>query len=587
MRALLEAGDPNGLPKRGFVLHPVDGRYYYFTAIPVGLEGEMVGVVVNGTSLDTLLPNLKTTSLADVIIYLDGGRAVASTFALAGSPDEVSAVLENLSIEPSLYEAVLRGTENTEIKNEVEVRERVYRVARGPLRVGDDYLGVFAVALPSHFIAQAGTTTRNTWTLVFAAAIAGVVFIGYLVSQRITNPLYRLVHTSQAVAEGDLNQRTGIVGSDEIGVLAGTFDKMTERLSERTQRLEETLGRMRAILSSMSDGVLLEDLEGNLISLNSAADAMLEDMAANFMLGPLRDMSMGDYDQVEGVQPSPWLLDHRRFEVGQKVISVHSSAVQTDDGEQLGTVMVMRDVTATVEAERLKDAFITHVSHELRTPLTAIKGFGELLLVSAEEALTGEQRDFLETICRNTDGLVMMINELLDFSEMEAGGRLSLQRRPVSLSSFVEDLAKEWRPQMEEKGLTFDTDISPDLPLVNADIGRLRWAVINLVRNAWQYTPAGGSVTLKLSQQDGQVVLDVIDTGIGISPEDQEKLFDRFYRVTNVTQDDVRGLGLGLYVAKAIVEAHGGSIQVASEEGSGSTFSVLLPILKGHKESTD
>jgi signal transduction histidine kinase len=111
----------------------------------------------------------------------------------------------------------------------------------------------------------------------------------------------------------------------------------------------------------------------------------------------------------------------------------------------------------------------------------------------------------------------------------------------------------------------------------------LRWAVINLVRNAWQYTPAGGSVALRLYGRNGQVVLDIADTGIGISPEDQKRLFARFYRVTNVTADDVRGLGLGLYVTKAIVEAHGGSIQVASREGGGSTFSVILPASQDHQ----
>jgi len=306
-------------------------------------------------------------------------------------------------------------------------------------------------------------------------------------------------------------------------------------------------------------------------------------MADNFALGPLRELSVEDYDQVTDLQPSPWLLERRRFQVGRKVISAHSAAVRTDDGEHLGTVIVLRDVTAEAEAERLKDAFITHVSHELRTPLTAIKGYSELLLVTAGGALDKEKLGFLETISRHTDNLVAMINELLDFSEMEAGGRLGLRRRPMLLTALVEEIAEEVRPQIQEKGLTFQVETPAELPLVEADPRRLRWAVINLVRNAWQYTPTGGSVTLRLSEHDGQVVLDVVDTGIGISPEDQKHLFSRFYRVTNVTADDVRGLGLGLYVTRAIVEAHGGSIQIVSKKGFGSTFSVILPALQDHK----
>jgi signal transduction histidine kinase len=176
-----------------------------------------------------------------------------------------------------------------------------------------------------------------------------------------------------------------------------------------------------------------------------------------------------------------------------------------------------------------------------------------------------------------------MINELLDFSEMEAGGKLGLRERPVRLTTLVEEIAEELRPQIEEKGLILQVKAPTDLPFVDTDTRRLRWAIINIVRNAWQYTPSGGSITLQLSEHDGNVVLDVTDTGIGISPEDQKHLFSRFYRVTNVTIDDVRGLGLGLYVTRAIVEAHGGSIQVFSKEGVGSTFSVILPALQNNE----
>ena len=578
VQALLDAGDPNSLPKRALAKYPADQRYTYFTAIPIGLEDEMVGVTVVGTSFDTLLPYLKITSLADVIVYLDGGRAIDTTFTIGEQEADAAALLNELSTTPALYESALYSTDST-IGENVRIRNRWYRLARAPLRVGNDTLGVFAVALPSQFIVQAGATSRNTYALIFGAAMGGVILIGYLISRRITRPLSRLVRTSQAVADGNLEQRTGIESTDEIGMLAETFDEMTGRLSERTRALEEAIGRMRAILSSIGDGVVLEDLEGKLNPLNAAAEALLEEMAENFTLGPLRELSVEGYDQGADFQPSPWLLERRRFQVGKKVISAHSAAVRTDNGEHLGTVIVLRDVTAEAEAERLKDAFITHVSHELRTPLTAIKGYSELLVVTAKDALDEEQLGFLETISRHTDNLVAMINELLDFSEMEAGGKLGLRQRPVLLTALVEEIAEELRPQISEKGLTLHVKTPAELPLVDADTSRLRWAVINIVRNAWQYTPVGGSVTLRLSEHNGKVVLDVIDTGIGIAPEDQQRLFGRFYRVTNVTADDIRGLGLGLYVTRAIVEAHGGKIEVFSREGVGSTFSMILPAL--------
>jgi signal transduction histidine kinase/HAMP domain-containing protein len=597
VQVLLESDDPDAAPRRGILFHEGEGRYYHFTAVPVESNDRVVGVVVVGTSLRTLLLRFKETSLADVTIYLDGGRAVASTFAFAEEqPVQVEALLDRLSIAPSLYNSAFTR-EDLVAGEGIDVRDRTYRLARGSLRVGSEGLGVFSVALPLDFVIQSSLTNRNSIILIFSILVVGVIFTGYVISQRITNPISRLVSTSQAVADGDLEQRTGIESTDEIGQLAETFDEMTERLAERTRALEEALGRLRAILSSIGDGVILEDLGGNLDALNTTAQALLEEMADGFELGILRDLSsssssalVGNYDQTSGDQSSPWLVDRRRFEVGEKMISAHAADVQTEDGERLGTVLVMRDVTAEVAAERLKDNFITHVSHELRTPLTAIKGYSDLLLAGAGGALEEGQRSFIETIGRNTDDLVVMVNELIDFSELEAKGRLGLVKRPTDLSELVEEVADEWRSRMEEKGLAFHVEIPVDFPPVDADARRLRWALINLVRNALQYTAPGGNVTLRLSEQDEAgwpspvVVLDVVDTGTGISAKDQEHLFTRFYRVTNMPQEDVRGLGVGLYLANAIIQAHGGEIRVASEPGVGSTFSIVLPMLQDKLE---
>jgi signal transduction histidine kinase len=171
-----------------------------------------------------------------------------------------------------------------------------------------------------------------------------------------------------------------------------------------------------------------------------------------------------------------------------------------------------------------------------------------------------------------------MINTLLDFSEMEAWDGLKLHRYPLDFSELVEEAAEPWKSEMEQKGLTFEVELPPDLPKISADTKRLSWVVVNLIRNAWQYTPEGGRVTVRLHQQDSRLVLDVEDTGTGIAEEDLTRLFSRFYRVASETH--VRGIGLGLYIAKAIVEGHGGEIRVQSEAGVGSTFTVVVPTLQ-------
>ncbi len=580
----LSGGDPNAPPKRSLGLYPANQRYYYFTALPVGLDNQVVGVVVVGTSLDTLVPYLGRTSAANVILYQDDGRAIGTTFA-PENVEDIDALLDRLSISPDSYAQIMDNLDVTSGEN-TRISNHEYRIARQPLRVGRDKIGVFAVALPTNFITSMNSTNRNTYAFLFTFAAACVVLIGYGISQRITVPLGRLVRTSNAVAEGDLTQRTGIAGADEIGKLASTFDEMTVRLEDRTRALEQLLhdykeaaGRMRAILSSIRDGVMLEDTTGQFIAMNAAAHAVLEEMAANFLSSPLREL-MADWSNLNAdLDPNQRSVTSRRFQVGNKVLSVNSAAVRTDDGQHLGNVIVMRDVTTEVEAERLKDAFVAHVSHELRTPLTAIKGYSDLLLVSST-SLGEQQRSFLQTIRQNTNELIGMINGLLDFSEMEAKGRLGLQRKPVSLAQLVQETAQEWQSQMAYKSLTFEVKLPGDQECqVSADAKRLRWAIINLVRNAWQYTPDGGQVTLQLTAHNGNVILDVKDTGVGISPQDQQRLFSRFFRASDTSDDQVRGLGLGLYVTKAIIEAHGGKIHLVSAPGAGSTFSVILPAL--------
>lgn len=586
---LLEQKSADASPVRAIGLHPVDGRYYYFTAAPIALGNEFVGVVMVGTALDTLLLNLNATSMAEITVYLNGGQAIASTFTRAIPIEAREELLAGFSIPQDVYEDVLRSETKSRIET-VKISGSEYRLSRGPLVVGNDRLAVLDVLLSSDVLLTSNVLNRGTYVLVFTVAMGAVILLGYSVAQRITRPLSTLVETSQAVAEGDLKQRTGIQRNDEIGTLATAFDQMTERLDERTLALQsslqvqrETASQMRSILFSIGDGVLIEDAQGNIIPLNQAATAMIDDMAAHFLSGPMRELPVVEQDRSLDAWVNPWLLESRRFQVANRMYTAHSATVGSDHGENLGTVIVLRDVTAEMEAEQLKDAFVAHVSHELRTPLTAIKGYTALLGATAGTALNQTQHNFLDRISRQTDNLVAMINALLDFSEVEAGGRIGLRAELLEPPTLVEEIYQEWQAEMEEKPLVFRLEVEDKLPRISADVARLRWALINLVRNAYQYTDAGGTVTLRLFSEQNNVVFQVIDTGVGIAPEAQKRLFTRFYRVMQSHDDNVRGLGLGLYVTKTIVEAHGGSIQVTSEVGVGSTFTVTLPAAHDHE----
>ncbi len=236
VNGLLSGNDPNSMPKREMAIDPVDGRFYYFTAIPAVSENRMVGVVVVGTSLNTILPLLKNTSLADLIIYGGNGQAIASTLGLQGTE---SLFIRTISIPNTLYQAVVNRDESVRGEN-FQLDGRWYSLARSPLKVGDDRLAVFAVVLPLDFVVKSSSVNRNNYVFLYSVAMIGVILIGYFVARLIINPLSSLVRTSRAIAGGDLTKRTEIESRDEIGVLAHTFDEMTEHLQKRTLELEKT-----------------------------------------------------------------------------------------------------------------------------------------------------------------------------------------------------------------------------------------------------------------------------------------------------------------------------------------------------------
>ncbi len=231
---LIRNNDPLQLPQRELA-RDRDKRVYFFTGIPVSLNDEMIGVVVVGTSIETIMPPLKTTSLADVILYGEDGRAIASTL----TATDKKVFNQIISIEPEMYQELI-GSEDLVLGENISVDSREYSIARGRLQVGNSSLGVFAVVLPSNFIIQAGAVSRNLYVGIFMAATVIVILIGYVVARIITNPLQSLVNTSQAISQGDLSRRTGIQNKDEIGVLAKSFDHMTENLEQRTLELERT-----------------------------------------------------------------------------------------------------------------------------------------------------------------------------------------------------------------------------------------------------------------------------------------------------------------------------------------------------------
>ncbi len=526
--------------------------------------GTSVGTAVVAEPLHSLLDQIKETAVARrVTVYDLDGEVVATTLG------EAVPQREELAISPAFFQAIITDPSRTR-QDERRVLGRRVRFAYFPFVIRNEALGGMSIGIESGFVPETGAWGRLQLTAVFTVAMLAVIGIGFAISRRIIIPIMKLVRTSRAVAQGDLTQRTGIRSDDEIGALAATFDDMTEKLAERTAELESLLqeqreeaSRIQAILSSISEGVLLEDQSSQIDVLNPAAQDLLGVLSDQFQdMKPVREIEAA--------------TNARRFEIGDRVISVETSPVLMPDGRQLGKVLVLRDITAETEVDRLKDEFIAQISHELRTPLTSIKGYSDLLLRAMGGPIGEDQRAFLETINRHADSLEDMIADLLDFTQLEAGN-LGLRFEPMSMETVVREVAEKWTERFEEKNLGFSIRIDGPIPHMLGDEVRLRRALDNLVENAYSYTEEG-EVSVTLSASEDSVTVAVHDTGVGIAPEDQVHLFTRFYRVGLERTIDVRGVGVDLYVTKAIVEGHGGEIWVESELGKGSTFIFAVPL---------
>jgi signal transduction histidine kinase len=228
------------------------------------------------------------------------------------------------------------------------------------------------------------------------------------------------------------------------------------------------------------------------------------------------------------------------------------------------------------EANRLKTEFVTVVTHELRSPLTSIAGYLDLLL-EAEGREGAEAREaYLQIVKRNADRLLKLINDLLDIARLEAG-KLEMKRLPLDLKGLIQEVSGALRPQIEGKGQHLRLDLAAPLPVVTGDPERLTQILLNLISNAHKYTPPGGSITVATRAERAGVCIAVQDTGIGLSAEEQQQLFTKFFRAQHPLVREAGGTGLGLAIARALVERHGGTITVVSAPGQGSTFNVTLP----------
>jgi signal transduction histidine kinase/HAMP domain-containing protein len=418
--------------------------------------------------------------------------------------------------------------------------------------------------------ADAARRTRSaTIAIGLGAGLALLAVLAFLtlLIRTMRRPLDDLVDATRRMAGGDLAVRVDAEGPRELATLGESFNVMSADLAVAGARVESQRQRLATTIESLGDGLIICDAQNVVVAMNPRAGELVAQLRTG---APV----------LGGRSPLPPLDAALAHEVSIEhdgvAIAVTAARLGGPEG---GVVWTLRDITERARLEQAKSDFVATASHELRSPLTSIKGFIELLESTENENLTARQQDFIHIALQSTDRLVDLVNDLLDVARIESG-QFEILPRGCDLRATVEEVAALMQPRIDDKRQRLVVEISEPRPPSLADPARVRQIVVNLLTNAHLYTAERGTITVRLDGDMQATRISVADSGRGMSPDDTRRIFDRFYRGS---ADERRspGTGLGLSIVKSLVELHGGSIDVRSQLGVGTTFTIALPAAPG------
>jgi|SRR5579884_894711 len=396
----------------------------------------------------------------------------------------------------------------------------------------------------------------------FLALVGALALVTVLVGS-MRRPLDALLAATRGLASGELERRVEPAGPRELQDLGAAFNAMGEDLANAQRRIEEERRRLEVTIESLGDALIVTEPGSTTVA---AVNPRAGELVPEVTVGAATDAPDGPLPPLESALRGETIVEHRG-----RTLAVTASPLGS---EGAGIVWTVRDTTERARLERAKSEFVATASHELRSPLTSIKGFVELLERSPEN-MSERQREFVDIILRSTDRLVDLVNDLLDVARIEAD-HVEINRRPIDVGEAVREVIELMGPRIAEKGQQLGVYIAPTLPLAYADPGRVRQIVANLLTNAHQYTGPNGRIHVGVESERAWVQIIVEDSGVGMSREEAERVFERFYRGSDGGQASP-GTGLGLSIVKSLVELHDGEVAVDSEPGRGTVFYVRLP----------
>ncbi len=445
---------------------------------------------------------------------------------------------------------------------------------------GTSTLGALLIETNLNQVYQQNNNIIDLFVQATFLAIVIAIVIALVLSQGLTRPIEEMRQQALRISEGVYNYPATIYGTDELGELANTINELAIKVKDAHESTESERQRLDGILRHMTDGVIGTDHRGKVLLVNDRALSLLnlrEDQAHGQSI--LKLLGIEDQFKLNDLFRKEQEILMVQDGAEQSIYKGEFSIIKRDSEFISGLVCVLTDVTEQQKTEQERRDFVSNVSHELRTPLTSIKSYSEALAEGAwqDESIAPH---FLEVIESESNRMIRMISNLLDLSKID-GGQIVLNKDYVDLKrvlNFILDRL-EFTVANDPNGENYQIvrEFTPRDIYVDIDQDRMTQVIDNLLNNAIKYSPDGGTVTVRLSEEQGYVKVSVIDEGLGISKSDAERLFERFYRVDKARSREQGGSGLGLAISKEVIELHGGQIWVESVEGKGSNFSFTLP----------
>lgn len=417
-----------------------------------------------------------------------------------------------------------------------------------------------------------------------AGMFAGLLLttlLAYRFASEISKPLNELTLAAREISGGNYSKRVFFRKHDEIGQLAATFNNMAAKLEGTVTDLTDKNIKFDAILNSIMYSFIAVDQNLRIILINSIAVKFFG-IKQDSVIGKRFIEVIRNHQLNEILQKT---IDSNTFQVKELtlgspesgIFSIHSNPIMAANGEgtNAGGIITIQDITAMKKFDQIRSEFVSNVTHELKTPLTSIRGFVETLRSGAVyDASVAPQ--FLEIIDIEAERLTMLINDILQLSEIE-NAKSDTNIEEHDLSGIISEVLSILAPEADKKGVTLKFDAAKKI-IVKVNRNRIKQLLINLIENAIKYNKENGRVLVKAAKTEGSLAVSVEDTGIGIEEEHLTRIFERFYRVDRGRSRSMGGTGLGLSIVKHIVNLYDGNITVESEPGKGTKFTILLPV---------